>query len=243
MEIHHELKGFTKFIFIYLNFINSKSIKCVIFISNKLSNLFKVNKKLILHDAVDIENFSNNTKVKIIKNIGYIGNFFEGRGIDTIEKLSRMNLDLNFYVIGKKKKDKKYLNKSKNFKILNFVEYKKVPKLLSKFDVLLMPYKKNTNVNSINLNTANYCSPLKMFDYLASGKVIISSKLDGINEVLKNNINSLLVDGDDVYEWNKKLQKLRKNKKLVNKISVNAIMTSRKYTWSKRIQKIIEANN
>ena len=37
-------------------------------------------------------------------------------------------------------------------------------------DVLLMPYEKTVRVNSENLNTAKYCSPLKMFDYLASKK-------------------------------------------------------------------------
>ena len=41
-------------------------------------------------------------------------------------------------------------------------------------------------INANNINTANYCSPLKMFDYLASGRIIISSKLDGICEVLKH---------------------------------------------------------
>lgn len=242
LEIHHTLKGFTKFIFLDLNFINSKSIKSIIFISKKLSQNFKVKKKLILHDAIDPNNFPKNKKVSKIKNIGYIGSLLEGRGIDTIEKLSIMNPDLNFFIIGKKIKDKKYLISSKNLKVLNFVEYSKVPNLLFKFDVLLMPYKKIVNVNSFNLNTADYCSPLKMFDYLASGKAIISSKLDGINEVLKNNINSLLVEGDNIHKWNKALQKLRNNKYLVNKITTNALITATQYTWSKRIKKIIKVN-
>ena len=45
LEIHHELFGLTKFIFINLKYINSKYIKKVIFISNELSKLFKIKKK------------------------------------------------------------------------------------------------------------------------------------------------------------------------------------------------------
>ena len=242
LEIHHVLKGLTKFIFINLDFINSKSIKRVIFISKILSKKFKVDRKLILHDAIDLDNFSKNKRVNKIKNVGYIGSLFDGRGIDTIKKLSIMNPDLNFFIIGKRRKDKKKLTSTKNLKFLNFVEYKKVPSLLSKFDILLMPYKKIVNINSSNLNTAEYCSPLKMFDYLASGKAIISSKLGGINEVLKHKKNSFLVEGDDIHKWNRALQLLKNDKHLVKKISANALLTSKQHTWLGRIKKINRVN-
>ena len=104
------------------------------------------------------------------------------------------------------------MTKYKNLKILNFVEYSKIPNLLSTFDVLLMPYKKNVFVKAKNLNTADYCSPLKMFDYLAAGKLIISSKLSGINEILKNNTNSIIVEDDDILSWEKAINNVKKLK-------------------------------
>ena len=33
-----------------------------------------------------------------------------------------------------------------------------------------------------------------MFDYLAAGKIILSSKRDGICEILKHNYNSIIVN-------------------------------------------------
>jgi glycosyltransferase involved in cell wall biosynthesis len=242
IEIHHTLTGLTKFIFLNLDFINSRSIKKVIFISKELAKQFEVKKKIILHDAIDLKNFPKKTSFKKIKNIGYIGSLFSGRGIDIIMRLSKMNPDLNFFIVGKKKEDKMISRFPVNLEIKNFVIYSKVPKLLSQFDVLLMPYKRKVFVNSKNLNTADYCSPLKMFDYLASGKPIISSKMNGINEILKHKINSILVEGEDLCKWNNALRLLINNKNLIKKISNNALKTSKFYTWENRVDTIIKNN-
>ena len=102
-----------------------------------------------------------------------------------------------------------------------------------------MPYQKIVQVNSENLNTASYCSPLKMFDYLASGKIIISSNLPGITEILKDNFNSLIVDGNNVNQWHNAIKKTINNKKLSKKISLNAYKTALNNTWEKRVNKII----
>ena len=59
-----------------------------------------------------------------------------------------------------------------------------MPKILSKYDVLLMPYENSVMVNSNNLDTSKYMSPLKMFEYLASGKIIISSNHKVLKEIL-----------------------------------------------------------
>ena len=40
-----------------------------------------------------------------------------------------------------------------------------------------------------------------MFDYLAAGRIILSSKRDGICEVLKHNVNAVLVDKYDIKNW------------------------------------------
>ena len=243
VEIHNELSGLTKFLLIDLNFINSKYVKKVIFISTNLSKRFKVNKKLILHDAVDIKNFKKNKIPNKIKNIGYLGSFYEGRGIDIIIELAIKNKKLNFYLVGKDKNFKLTKKLPLNIKILNHVPYSKVPNLLSKFDILLMPYQKIVRVNSNNLNTAMYCSPLKMFDYLASGKIIISSKLSGINEILKNNYNSLLVKSDDLKQWNNSIKYILRNKSLAKKLRSNAFNTAINNTWKKRLEKIIKHND
>ncbi len=238
-EIHNEIRGLTKFLLISLNFINSQYVKKVIFISSKLSTKFKVKKKIILHDAVDITNFKKPKFKKNLKKVGYLGSFYKGRGIELIIELAKKNQNLNFYLIGKDKNfifDKKLTS---NIKVLNHVPYSKVPNLLLNLDILLMPYQKIVQINSKSINTASYCSPLKMFDYLASGKIIISSNLPGITEILKDKINSLIVESNNVNQWNDAIRNILKNKALSKKICLNAHKTAINNTWEKRANKMI----
>ena len=72
-----------------------------------------------------------------------------------------------------------YVNQNKKFKInqknLKFLGILNIQKsnILSNSDICWCHIQKNVEINAKNINTANYCSPLKMFDYLAAGKVII----------------------------------------------------------------------
>jgi glycosyltransferase involved in cell wall biosynthesis len=239
VEIHNEIIGLTKFLLINLNFLNSQYVKKVIFISSKLSTKFKVKRKIILHDAVDITNFKKPKFRQHLKNVGYLGSFYNGRGIELIIELAKQNLNLNFYLIGKDKNFTFDRKLTSNIKVLNHVPYAKVPNLLFNLDILLMPYQKIVQINSKSLNTALYCSPLKMFDYLASGKIIISSNLPGITEILKDKTNSLIVDSNNVNQWSNAIRKILKNKTLSKRISLNAYKTAIDNTWEKRANKMI----
>ena len=127
----------------------------------------------------------------------------------------------------------------KNVKIYDYVNYCNVPNILRNSDLLLMPYSKKVSVRSKTLNTADYCSPLKMFDYLAAGRVIVSSKLDGICEVLKHKKNAIIVDGFDYKAWEKEINNILNNKYDITIIQKNAFNTANEFTWVKRVSKIL----
>jgi glycosyltransferase involved in cell wall biosynthesis len=242
LEIHNEIKSISKFLFINLNFINSKYIQRVIFISSALKKRFSLDYKkvLILHDGVDIKNFKIQKKIKKIKVVTYVGSFYSGRGIEIVKHLAKKFKTVKFRLYGGKK------NYSKNTENLNFfghVDYNKVPNILAKSDILLMPYANNVSVRANNLNTADYCSPLKMFDYLASGKIILSSKLDGICEVLNHKKNAIIVNKYTKDNWEQTFLNLLDKKYDLRKIQNNAIKTAKLYTWNQRVSKIIEAKN
>ena len=146
---------------------------------------------------------------------------------------------INFNLYGDKKSFVKYVNK-KNIYFENYVNYRKVPKILKNSDLLLMPYSDNVEVRSANLNTANYCSPLKMFDYLAAGKIILSSKLDGICEVLKNEKNSIIINSHNFDAWKTVINNLINKKINLKGISKRALITAKSYTWNERVEKLLK---
>jgi glycosyltransferase involved in cell wall biosynthesis len=243
LEIHSEFKGLTRFLMINLNYINSKYILKTILISKTLSRKFSIiNKKnfLILHDAVDIKNFRYKKNSNKIKSVTYVGSFHEGKGIELILELAKNFKKLKFNIYGEPLRN--IYGISKNVKIRGHINYKKVPYVLANSDILLLPSADVQYGRSRSVNVTNYNSPLKMFDYLAAGKIILSSKRDGICEVLKHNYNSIIVDKYDLKTWIKTTNDILNNKYNLPKLRRNSIITAEKHTWNKRVVKILKTN-
>ena len=57
-----------------------------------------------------------------------------------------------------------------NIRFFDYIDYNKIPKILSNYELALMPFQTKIRARSKNLEISKYISPLKMFDYLAAGK-------------------------------------------------------------------------
>ena len=249
LEIHHEFHGLSKFLFINLNAINSRYIIKIIFISKSLKNFYKNNtqKSTAIPDAVDIQFFKKNQINNKIKNIYYIGSFYKGRGIELIIEIAKILKKINFILYGLRNNEiSNFKNIPTNIKMFKFIKYSKVPKLLHKADLLLMPYSLDyvgISSNRKSINIGNYTSPLKMFEYLASGTPLMASNLPVLKEILKNEHNSIIVKDNNPYNWADKIIKLQSNIKLREIISKNGIDTASKNTWDIRAKKILKYFN
>jgi glycosyltransferase involved in cell wall biosynthesis len=87
-------------------------------------------------------------------------------------------------------------------------------------------------------DTSKYMSPIKIFEYMSHKKPIIASDLSVIREVLNKN-NSLLVDCDNVKSWIRAIKKL-KNEKKRHKLSTQALIDFKNFTWKNRANIIIK---
>jgi len=246
LELHHPPTGLTKFIYNLSRIFKLDSFIKYIVISRNLKNFMKLKKSIVLDDAVDTYDY----KTKQIKTIDYeftyIGSLFKGKGLEVIIYLSKNFPKNNFYVFGDLKTlDKNIFNINelkllKNLFFKGYVDYKYVPNILLSSKFLLMPYQKKVHVNSKRLEVSNFMSPLKLFDYLASGKPLIASKLSVYSHILKNNQNCILVDNANLENWKKKIDYVLKNYIIIKKLSNNTKKISIKYTWSNRTKKIID---
>ena len=246
LEIHHEFHGLSKFLFISLNTINSIYIIKIIFISESLKNFYKnkTDNSIAIPDAVDMQFFKKNKIKNKIKNIYYIGSFYKGRGIELIIEIAKILKKINFILYGLRNNEiNNFKNIPKNIKIFKFIKYSRVPKLLHKADLLLMPYSLEyvgISSNRKSINIGKYTSPLKMFEYLASGTPLMASNLPVLKEILKDNHNCIIVKDNNPYNWADKIIKLQSNIKLRKIISKNAIKTASKNTWNIRAKKILK---
>ena len=171
----------------------------------------------------------------------FVGSFL-GKGLELITEISKKMPNIKFYLYGKptnyfKNKKKEF---SKNIISGGYLPYSKIPRLLSQHKVCLMPYARKTFINANNISNENYISPLKLFDYLSSGKILVASKLEVYKHLLVDQKNCFLASPDKVGDWVKILNKIFKNYKNLRGIRRNAMNTAKLYTWNKRAEKIIK---
>ena len=70
--------------------------------------------------------------------------------------------------------EKSKLAAEKNIHITGPVPYPKIPEVMSKFDVCIVPHVETRFTNSLN--------PLKLWEYLAAGKPIVSTNVAGFRD-------------------------------------------------------------
>lgn len=251
-EIHDDLSSGGKILsslFKYLRLLNSPVLSKVIFITKSLKKFIKkeynynCKNYLILPDATDIKNYKKNYNFKKkLKKIGYFGSVYSSRGLQLIIGLSRLDKNNKYYIYGGSKDEFLEIKKfnSKNLIIHPQISYKDVKRKISEMDILLMPYTNKATFSGNTGNIINFMSPMKMFDYLGAGRLIISSEIKVLKEILKNNYNAILIKNYlNIYSWKKQIDKVNfKNNKYI-KIRKNALKTAKKYTWEKRASQMI----
>ena len=246
LEIHHDLKGLTKFLFFITNiYIFRRNIKFILLHRNLLNAVPSLkNNYIILDDGVDIKDFDlykkKNLNNKRNDTCAYFGSLSKGKGLEIIFSIAERINDINFDIYTDiTLLNKTLINKFENVKFFNYVSYSKVPLLMSKYDVVLMPYQDRVAARSNNLEISKFMSPLKLFDYLASCKIIIASDLKVYSHILRNNFNSILINHNNIDLWCKKIKQVFKSRSKFYYMKINAYNTAAKYTWDKRVLCII----
>ena len=125
-----------------------------------------------------------------------------------------------YYIYGGSKHDVLRLKKKEipnNLKINHSVHYGGLKPIISRMDILLIPSstKKIRSLGSVG-NIVKFTSPLKLFDYLASGKLIISSNVSVFKEILTNEKNCLVVNNFKINNWLKKINKTKFERSKIN---------------------------
>ena len=128
-----------------------------------------------------------------------------------------------------------------NILFLGFIPNSKLADYLNACDILMMPYQKQLySASGKKRNSSQWMSPLKMFEYMASGNPIISSDIPVLKEVLENEVNSLLVQPDSLDEWISTINRIKNDNNLGRKLARNARSRAESYSWTKRAKNILD---
>jgi len=232
-----------------------KKINGIVAISESLKNIlinkYKINNDKIsaAHDAVDIDDFSDflpKNKARDFlgipqdkKVVLYIGGIVRHKGIFVLLDVAAMlGDDYLFEIVGWFVHDesdlaKKYVEDKKigNVIFRGYIPRNDIPKYLSSADVLVIPN------SSLNEESRAFTSPMKLFEYMSSGRPVVASATTTILEIL-NEKNAILVKPDSPEDLKNGILKIFQDENLARTISENAKKDVQNYTWIKRAQKI-----
>lgn len=176
---------------------------------------------------------------------GYFGQLYAGRGIEIIEAMARARPGDGFLVFGGNEADivaRRDSNQISNLHYVGFVPHAAAQQAMAACDVLLMPYQRSVSIGVEGRDTARWMSPMKMFEYLASGTPIISSDLPVLHEVLDDGKTALLARPDDPSHWLDHLDRLACNGDLGRTIGADAHrLYRRSHNWTARARAILDA--
>lgn len=214
---------------------------------NRFSNL-KPNRIIVAPDAaspIDINSTRRKSSSDAFR-VGYVGNLYPGRGIDILLKAAEGMPEVEFHFVGGRRED---LNKMGNFSIggntyfHGMVAPRQIPEVLLGFDALVAPYQRQVGL-ATGGDTSSWMSPLKIFEYMASGRPMIASDLPVLREVLKDGHNALLVSPDNVHQWRDAIHRLRTDKGVATAIARQAQEEFLQlYTWEKRADQVMITTN
>jgi glycosyltransferase involved in cell wall biosynthesis len=174
----------------------------------------------------------------------YTGHLYAGRGIDLLAGLAEALPVVNFLWVGGRTEEVTTWKEKlaglglHNVQLTGFIENRCLPLYQAAGDVLLMPYER-TIAGSSGGNSAEICSPMKMFDYLACGRAILTSDLPVFHEVL-NEANACFCPPGDLPAWTQALAGLLQDASRRRALAAQARLDSARYSWQARAHRSLE---
>ncbi len=204
-------------------------------------------KIFVAHDGVDLAEFKRIAKLKkkeLRKKLGlplekeiicYVGSLSKDRGIEFILEAATFYKDKNylFLIIGGRNSEiNKYKNKLKtnNIVFTGYIENSKVPLYLRCADLLVMPYQRK-------VVTIDGCSPMKIFEYLASGGYILTPIFSSFCEVMKDFEGITFYEPEDSRKFIFEIDKILPNPNALR--FHDRFDKLNKYSWQNRAKKLL----
>ncbi len=248
-EAHQKPSRKIKSIVKYLSKSNSFQLVCI---SKALQSYylgeFGLNEKnvLVAHDGVHLEDYTQlasnkslfHEKLGIPKDkliLLHTGSLYPGRGAELFEVILRQFPDIALVHIGGKESDlsqwrEKY--KGTPFYCYPHMERSLMIQYQVSADILLYPMLRSTK-------TYWCCSPMKIFEYMASNRPVVCSAIGSLTEVFTADDGYLFEPDEPITLINAIQSAVTANHNQTK--SDNAYFKVKsKYTWSKRVRSILE---
>ena len=176
--------------------------------------------------------------------VGYTGHLYAGRGIELLVEVASQLPEVRFVVIGGEPpavqawQGRTRESGAANVQFLGFIPNSELPVYQAACDVLVMPSQRSI-AGSSGGDIGQVASPMKTFEYLATGRAIVASDLPVFREVL-NPGNAVLLPPNDAAAWARELGALEHDPNRREQLGRQARLDARQYSWLERARRSLE---
>lgn len=174
--------------------------------------------------------------------VGYVGmlkTMGMEKGIDTaITSLKYLPANVVLVLVGGNKQDvEQYEKLAEKLEVRNqvlfvgWVKHDVIPLYLKAFDALIAPFPKTDHYEF-------YMCPMKVIEYMASGRPMVVSSLHSIREIVTEK-ESIFVRPDDAPALSEGIKNIITHENFAKEISENALQKAKNYSWENRAEAII----
>ena len=193
-----------------------------------------MNKSKVIPNGVDTELFRNCGNVKREELdpdcfiIGYVGVLREWVDLEPVmSALKGLDASVKLIIIGKEGKfnENKALVKkygvADRVQFVGMIPYSQVPQYISSMDVCIIPFKRNA--------ISNNALPLKLFEYMACEKPVISTEIRGVKKIARDRV----LYANSSKDYISQIRNLLDNRELRLKLGKNGRkFVQENYDWS-----------
>lgn len=210
---------------------------------NEIINFYGIDSDRIhvIKNATDTNHFKS-MKSSIRTKLGLDGDFViltmgtsKRKGFpllaSAVEQLSKNNLKIKLLVIGVSETEKisvlkKYSKIKDNLVFLETIPHHSMPLYYNSCDLFALP-------------TVYEGIPKSLIEAMSCGKPVLTTRVCGIPEIVKDGVNGLLVDPNNLMQLKQKISYALNNEKTCNQIGKQARRDAlQKYTWEKFAERI-----
>lgn len=158
--------------------------------------------------------------------VGYLGSFVAGKGIERVHELAVALPQVRFVVYGDATRNvdcAHQLGALPNVTLGGFVPRKDIADALSSFRIGLAPYsatgfggKEGPFVSMDSM------SSLKIVEYMSASRAIVSSRIPSVEAVVRDEDTALLCQPDDLSQWKAAIARLVEDRALSAQLSARA---------------------
>jgi glycosyltransferase involved in cell wall biosynthesis len=172
--------------------------------------------------------------------IGYAGHLYPWKGVELVLEAVAALPDTRALIVGGHDKEPDLarvkafaaqLDCASRVTFTGLIPPGEVAARLRECDVLTLP-------NPASAISSAFTSPLKLFEYMASGRPIVASDLPAIREVLRHEENALLVQPGNPQALVAGIARIKDDAALGRRLAAQARLDVREFTWARRAERL-----